>query len=99
MFLGTITVSGPDDLSASYRTLYNDTNLYVLVDVTDDGVMHDSPLWYDDDGVEIMIDGDYSRGASYDGTNDFELGFRWNDLTITARYELRTGSRGARFRS
>ena len=30
-----------------------------------------------------MIDGDYSRGTAYDGVNDFEFGYRWNDLTIT----------------
>ena len=32
-------VSNASDLSASYRALYDDTNLYVLVDVTDDVVI------------------------------------------------------------
>ncbi len=95
--LGAGAISGPDDLSASFRALYDDTNLYLLVGVTDDNLVHDSLLWDDDDSVALMIDGNYSRGASYDGANDFELGFRWNDLTI-ARCELRTGSRGRRFR-
>jgi len=77
------TISNASDLSASYRALYDDTNLYFMVDVSDDVVMSGaSPDWYDDDSVEIMIDGDYSRGTAYDGVNDFELGFRWNDLTI-----------------
>ena len=80
--LGAGAISGPDDLSASFRALYDDTNLYLLVGVTDDNLVHDSLLWDDDDSVALMIDGDYSRGASYDGANDFELGFRWNDLTI-----------------
>jgi hypothetical protein len=77
------TVSGASDLTAGYRALYNDSDLYFLVDVTDDVVMRDSTTWYHDDTVEIMIDGDYSRGTSYDGSNDFELGYRWNDTTIT----------------
>ena len=84
VIFGAGTISDPNDLSANFRTLYDDTNLYLLVNVTDDRLINDSPLWSDDDGVEIMIDGDYSRGASYDGANDFELGFRWNDLTIAA---------------
>ena len=82
IILGAGAISGPNDLSASFRALYDDTNLYLLVDVTDDNLGQDSPLWYDDDSVVLMIDGDYSRGAPYDGVNDFELGFRWNDLTI-----------------
>ena len=89
----------PSDLSASFRALYDDTNLYVLVDVTDDSLVNDSLHWYDDDCVEIMIDGDYSRGASYDGVNDFELGFRWNDLTITAGANSAPVPAGAKFRS
>ena len=31
-----------DDLSASFRALYDDTNLYLLAEVTDDVVMNDS---------------------------------------------------------
>ena len=54
----------------------------MLVDVTDDRLVKDSALWYEDDGVTLLIDGDYSRGAAYDGANDFELGFRWNDPAI-----------------
>jgi hypothetical protein len=79
---GVGAISGPDDLSANFRALYDDANLYVLVDVLDDHLVNDSALCHDDDCVTIMIDGDYSRGASYDGVNDFDLGFGWNDLTI-----------------
>jgi regulation of enolase protein 1 (concanavalin A-like superfamily) len=71
------------DLSASYRTLWNGTNLYVLVQVTDETLINDSgATWYADDGVEIFIDGDNSRGSTYDGVNDFQLGVRWNDGAI-----------------
>lgn len=70
------------DLWATWRTLYDDANLYVLAEVRDETLINDGPNFYDDDIVEIMIDGDHSRGSSYDGVNDFELGFRWNDPAI-----------------
>ncbi len=84
VLLGAGTISNTNDLSATFRALYDDTNLYVLAEVTDDRRVNDSVNWYDDDCVEILIDGDYSRGASYDGANDFELGFCWDDPTIAA---------------
>ena len=70
------------DLWATWRIMYDDSNLYFLVEVRDDTLIKDGPNWYDDDIVEIMIDGDHSAGPSYDGVNDFELGFRWNDPAI-----------------
>jgi hypothetical protein len=70
------------DLWATWRIMYDDDNLYVLVEARDETLIKDGPNWYDDDIVEIMIDGDHSRGSSYDGVNDFELGFRWNDPAI-----------------
>ena len=73
------------DLTARYKILWDDTNLYLLVDVTDDVRTNDSgTTWYADDTVEVFIDGDNSRGASYDGLNDFQLAVRWNDGTIVA---------------
>ncbi|MGE5603261.1 MAG: sugar-binding protein [Nitrososphaerales archaeon] len=81
--LGDAAISGPSDLSGSYRALYDAANLYLLVDVNDERLVKDSPAWYDDDSVAVLIDGDYSRAATYDGANDFELGFRWNDPAIS----------------
>ena len=34
--------------------------------------------------VEIFIDGNNSKGTTYDGVNDFQLGFRWNDAVVKA---------------
>ncbi len=85
-FVNTVLGSAPPaaDLSGAFRALYDDTNLYMLVEVTDDNVMTDwSANWYDDDCIEIMIDGDFSRGSAYDHVNDFELGWRWDDPAIT----------------
>ena len=67
------------DLSASYRALYDATNLYLLVTVSDETLINDSGTsWYFDDGVELFVDGDHSQGASYDA-NDFQFGVRWSD--------------------
>ena len=50
--------TSPDDLSAEFRALWDETNLFVRVDVTDDVLRHDSgpAKYYEDDCVEIFID-------------------------------------------
>lgn len=61
------------DLSASYRALYDNDRLYVLVTVTDDTLVLDSPAQrWDDDVVEFYFDGDYSHNATYQA-QDFQL--------------------------
>jgi hypothetical protein len=86
--LGAETISGETDLSGNVKALWDtgaasgSDNLYLLISVMDDQKINDSATWTDDDSVTVLIDGDDSRGASYDGANDFELGFRWNDATI-----------------
>jgi len=72
--------AGSADLSGSWRTLWDDTNLYVLVDVTDDVLINDSANPWHDDSIEIYIDGDNLKGANYDGVNDIQYIFGWNDL-------------------
>ena len=85
------------DLNASYRTLYDGSNLYILVDVRDQTLVKDSATWYQDDVVEIYLDGDNSRGGSYDGVNDYELGFRWNDPVIVRGANSAPVPAGAQF--
>ena len=82
------------DLWSTFRALYDQTNLYVLVEVQDDLLVTDSTAWYDDDDIEIMIDGDRSGGNTYDGNNDFEFGYRWNDPEHHCGREL--GARAGR---
>ncbi len=52
----------PADHSFTIYTLYDDNNLYVAVDVTDDIVICDGPVPFLDDDAEIMIDGDRRPG-------------------------------------
>ena len=75
------------DLSGSFRALYDDTNLYLLVEITDDILINDSGTgWYHDDTVEVFIDGDYSRSTTaYDGVNDFQLAVRYADGNVIIR--------------
>ncbi len=78
--LGTLP---PDFAGSRWRALYDNTHLYVLVEVKDNAVHHDSGTsWWEDDAVELFIDGDNSKGSAYDGINDFQFGFRCNDATV-----------------
>jgi hypothetical protein len=76
--LGTMP---PDFAGSRWRALYDNTNLYVLVEVKDANKRNDSNNhWWEDDGVELFIDGDNSKGGPYDGINDFQYAFRYADL-------------------
>jgi chitodextrinase len=76
------TVSSNADLSATWEALWDNTNLYFFIDVTDDTKINDSgTTWNDDDAVEILIDADNSKNTTY-GANDFQFVFRYNDATI-----------------
>lgn len=73
----------PADYSGSWKALYDNTNLYLRIAMNDATKINDSGnSWWEDDAVEIFIDGDNSKGTAYDGVNDFQLGFRWNDPVI-----------------
>jgi len=80
--IGNVIYSPPSsdsDFSASYKTLWDAKNLYVLVDVTDDSLKNDSDsdLWYQDDCVEVFIDADNSKSGEY-GDNDYQFHFDWD---------------------
>ena len=78
--VGTISSSG--DCSADWKALWDSNNLYLLAEVTDDSLTTDSSSAFKDDMVEVYIDGDNSGGSSYDGTNDFQYGFRYDDASV-----------------
>ena len=70
------------DISGTWRSMYDATNLYFFVDVQDDVLINDSGgEWYYDDAVEIYIDGDNSHTGTYDA-NDHQFVFRWNNSGI-----------------
>jgi len=48
--------TGPADCSAAVRVGYDDANLYVAMDVTDDALIADGQASWQRDGVEVFID-------------------------------------------
>jgi len=73
--------SSSADCSGSWRALWDPENLYVLVNVMDEALFNDSP-WnnsWQDDSVEVYVDGDNSKGFSVDN-NDHQYTFRWNTV-------------------
>jgi len=69
-------ISSGEDFSASYKTLWDAQNLYVLVNVTDDSLKNDSDEFWQDDAVEVFIDADNSKSGGY-GDNDYQFHFGW----------------------
>ena len=55
-FYGTDTLEGPEDLDITWRALWDDANLYVMFDVTDDVIVMEESCNWEDDSVELYID-------------------------------------------
>lgn len=77
---GPVPRSG--DVQASFRAAWDDTALYLLVEVLDDRKVRNQVNPWLDDSVEVYVDGDASRGEAYDDRNDHELVFVWNDPRV-----------------
>jgi len=77
------SVSNRRDLDGSWRALWDETALYIIVDVKDDSLRRDSGfVFWKDDSVEIALDGDHSRGTTYDGKNDYQLLYALNETFV-----------------
>jgi len=72
-------VESAQDLSSTFRLMWDQTNLYVLVEVTDDKLFNDSFDTHEDDAVEVYLDSQYNRGSMYDDY-DVQLKFGWDDV-------------------
>jgi len=83
----TKTVNGTKqpDFSAQWRAMYDNTYLYVLVEVKDATLKAPpyGPNVYDDDAVEIYLDGNNEKATSYDA-NDHQFGFDYGIAATTA---------------
>jgi hypothetical protein len=69
--------SSPNDLSAGFKAMWDQNNLYLLVDVTDDVLKNDSADAWQNDSVEVYIDATNSKAASY-GPTDYQYTFIWD---------------------
>jgi hypothetical protein len=77
--------SSPEDLSASFKTLWDDQALYLLVDVVDDKPVKDSVEFWLDDTVEVFIDADNSKSGVY-GDKDYQYHFTWEGSQFTSAH-------------
>jgi|GEM_PF-3222806 len=79
------------DLAATYRINYDASNLYILVDVTDDVLVRNGTgATWEDDGVEIYIDFGNDKAGAY-GLNDYQYTFNWNSAAIIETKHGATG--------
>ena len=53
--------------------MYDATNLYIFVEVKDPNNVNDGGNWWDNDGVEVFIDGNNSKGTTYDAVDDYQF--------------------------
>ena len=74
-----------DIVGTQWRAMYDNNYLYLLVEVKDNSKYNDSGTsWWDDDVVELFLDANNSKGGSYDGINDYQIAFRYNDGVVKA---------------
>jgi len=71
------SVPPANDLSTTYRVMWDKENLYLFVDVHDDVLKNDSDEYYFDDTIEVFIDADNSKSSEY-GENDHLFYFDWD---------------------
>lgn len=71
-----------EDLSAEAWLMWDEGNLYVFFDVTDDALFNDSGDNYLDDTPEVYLDGGHERSESYDD-NDAQYELSWNSDVIS----------------
>lgn len=72
--------SAAGDLDVTWKALWDETNLYVFVDVIDEAIYGDSEATYhEDDAVELYFDWNNSKTANYDGVDDYQYIFRAKD--------------------
>jgi len=86
--------SSPADGSGTWRALWNWENLYVLVEVNDDSLTADSgggTNKWNDDSVEIYVDGDNTKASSTD-ENDHQYTFWWGNEVLEEPSALHNGA-------
>jgi hypothetical protein len=77
------SVDGESDLGGGWRATWDADALYLLADVADDERSVDSEAFWQDDSVEVYVDGDNSKRPNYDGENDFQIVFRRSDSNVS----------------
>jgi len=97
--IGNVIYESPSndgDFSASYKAVWDEKNLYVLVDVTDENLKNDSSDFWLDDCVEVFIDADNSKSDSY-GDNDYQFHFGWAEANPSMGESQHNQTEGVEF--
>lgn len=76
-----LTIDNDADLSAKVNVLYDNQNLYVLYTVTDNQKRASSTNFWENDGIELYIDGNNNKATNYDA-NDFQFVIRYDASQI-----------------
>lgn len=69
------------DISAAFRTLWDESNLYILIEVTDDVKSDQGSAPYEKDGIELYLDCDNSKSWFYDN-DDYHFRYNWHDSEV-----------------
>lgn len=84
-------VSGSSDNDAVWSATWNNTHLFLGARVSDGNLFNDSGgNFWDDDGVELYIDGNRERSTTYD-SNDRQYTVRYNDVTVREKANRTSG--------
>jgi hypothetical protein len=79
-------VSGPTDLAAKFRTLWDEVSIFFLIEVIDETKVTDTgfPKPYDDDCVEFWFDLNNSKNSAYlpSETDEYQIIFLRDNTTI-----------------
>lgn len=74
-------LAGKSDNAVYYGTAWDETNLYVGIHVIDVHTFNDSARAYEDDSVEIYIDGNNGQTGTY-GSEDHQITLGWQDSEL-----------------
>ncbi|MEG8946310.1 sugar-binding protein [Rosettibacter firmus] len=81
-----------DDHSSFFRVLWDDNNFYLFVQVIDDELdaSNRGEPWMND-CVELFLDGDNSKGSTYDGVNDVQWRWVYGDDKLEQSQRISSG--------
>ena len=72
-----VPLADPADGSGTWKVLYDEENLYVIIDVTDDSLKNDSAAAWQDDSVEVYFDGGNTKLSTPLSGDDHQYTFGW----------------------
>jgi O-glycosyl hydrolase/fibronectin type 3 domain-containing protein len=75
------TVTNAADLTGSFKAAWDATNLYVLIDVTDESTIANLADPAQGDSVEVYLDAANNKSTTYDA-NDWQYVFAWGGNVI-----------------